>query len=143
MNQNEIKQIVAKELAEGNPLTAIQKILSDDHSVNITFLELRLLASEIEAVDWDQFSPKEKEKEEEEISTLTATGETVVEISSVVRPGALANGTVQFASGASCEWMFDQAGQLSLMNTYGDPTPEDMEEFQIELKNALSANGAL
>ena len=65
-------------------------------------------------------------------------GATKVEISRLARPGAYIHGTVQFASGASAEWLIDQMGQLGLDKVNGEPTEEDFADFQKELKNLLS-----
>ena len=49
MTQEEIKQFIADKTAEGMSLTAIQDALSAQ-GVKIRFMELRLLAAEIESV---------------------------------------------------------------------------------------------
>ena len=57
MTQEEIKQFIADKTAEGMSLTAIQDALSAQ-GVKIRFMELRLLAAEIESV----LAKKEAEK---------------------------------------------------------------------------------
>ena len=57
MTQEEIKQFIADKTAEGMSLTAIQDALSAQ-GVKIRFMELRLLAAEIESV----LAMKEAEK---------------------------------------------------------------------------------
>lgn len=160
MDQNEIKKLVAQYLNEGIELSEIQDILKNEHNTNMTFLELRLLASELENVDWaalkQEEETEEEAKEEDDKIDDTSTeedlttpegeeaqpGNTVVEVNKLVRPGAVANGSVKFGSGASAEWVLDQFGRLGLDKTQGKPTPEDLEEFQIELQKAL-AGGAI
>ena len=61
-----------------------------------------------------------------------------MEKSGLVRPGALASGTVSFGSGAKAEWIVDQMGRLGLENVVGEPTEEDFAEFQQELRKLFS-----
>jgi hypothetical protein len=163
MDQNEIKKLVAKYLSEGIELSKIQDILKNKHDANMTFLELRLLASELENIDWAALNPEDETPEEEapaetdntdaaevidgepvedDLSTPEYSGNTTVEVSKLVRPGAVANGSVKFGSGATAEWILDQFGRLSLDKAEGKPTPQDLEEFQLELQKAL-AGGAV
>ena len=55
-----------------------------------------------------------------------------------MRPGAVASGSVKFASGVSAEWVIDQSGRLGLNNASGEPTEDDIKDFQKELQKALS-----
>ena len=58
MNQQQIKDFIAQKVTEGLSLSKIQDLLKEQ-GVHITFMELRLLASEIEEAVW-----KQNEKEE-------------------------------------------------------------------------------
>ena len=144
MDEMTVKRFVAQKLQEGIALPEIQKLLVSELDCRMTFLDLRLLAAELEDVDWKQFDPAEPKKEEEKSGegageTVPAgAGATKVEISRLARPGAYIHGTVQFASGASAEWLIDQMGQLGLDKVNGEPTEEDFADFQKELKNLLS-----
>lgn len=166
MEQNEIKLLVGKMLADGKELTEIQNALNQEHGINMTFLELRLMAADLENVDWSKFNKKPKETPEQSseigsektgaqkldnniptpepepqsnsIPESPKTGNTVVTLSKIVRPGAVASGTVKFASGATAEWILDQLGRLGLDKANGKPTPEDLQDFQVELQKALS-----
>jgi hypothetical protein len=171
MEQQEIKEIIAKLLAEGMSLSKIQSVLKDQHQISMTFLNLRLLASEIENVDWTkQNKPEPKKKpapaakpqnngmapaasdENDEFgdeaeplpdsgSTPAGSGATVVELNKLVRPGALACGKVSFGSGAQAEWILDQFGRLALDKAVGKPTQQDIQEFQVELQKLLARSG--
>ena len=152
MDEMIIKQFVAKKLHEGVKLTDIQKMLIDELDCKMTFLELRLLAAELEDVDWAQFDPQEKKADaeadaagasvpadeaaaaEDSENSVSTTGATTVEISRLARPGAMAHGTVNFASGASAEWLIDEMGRLGLDKVSGQPTENDIAEFQTELR---------
>ena len=142
MDEMIIKRFVAQKLHEGVKLTEIQTMLVDELDCKMTFLELRLLAAELEDVDWSQFDPQEKKAESEEAAAADAQaapadGATKVEISRLARPGAMMHGTVTFASGASAEWIIDQMGQLGLDKVQGEPTQEDLTAFQDELRKML------
>ena len=62
MNTEEIKKFIAEKVPEGYSLSKIQDMLKAEN-VNITFMELRLLASEIEEEVWKKEDAK-KEAEE-------------------------------------------------------------------------------
>ena len=66
-------------------------------------------------------------------------GKTVVNVSKLVRPGAVMSGDVKFKSGARAEWSLDPIGRLSLnpAGSSGSPTEEDLQDFQIELQKSL------
>ena len=144
MEEIEIKKIVAENLNEGLTLNEIHKILSEKHSVKMTFMELRLLSSEIEDMDWSQFDPKKEEPEEDETAgTQEVSGEveegTQIEMHKVQRPGAMMSGSVVFLSGIKGQWMIDQFGSLDLAleDDTQQPTEEDMEDFQMTLRRKL------
>jgi hypothetical protein len=161
MDDITIKRFVAQKLQEGVKLSDIQTMLADELQCRMTFLELRLLAAELEDVDWSQFDPKEKKAAEEpapavptadetaaaaaqstdgteEAPAPAAAGNTVVELSRLARPGAMAHGTVTFASGVTAEWLIDEMGRLGLDKVSGQPTEQDIQEFQVELRKLFS-----
>lgn len=158
MNRDEIKKSVLESLQKGLSLSEIQKILHDKGEI-ITFLDLRLLASELENLDWKKLggenetpkkeaaTPKKNEEGEDELAEEHAdeipadkgewSGATVVEVNKLVRPGAALSGSVKFASGVKADWVLDQMGRLGLEKPTGKPTPEDIKEFQVELQKKL------
>jgi len=163
MEQQEIKDIVAKLLKAGESLSKIQELLKTEHQQNMTFLDLRLLASELEGIDWtkgDKVEEKKKsekkkktaeaevtdEDEDEDEDALDLAGKksggrTVVELNKIARPGAMVSGKVKFASGVKADWVLDQLGRLGLEKASGQPTPEDVKEFQLELQKVISRGG--
>ena len=155
-----IKKFVAQKLHEGVKLSDIQNMLAEELDCKMTFLDLRLMAAELEDVDWSKFDPAEKKAEDaaeaapaagatdaaaenaventaENAGTAPAAGKTTVELSRLTRPGAMAHGTVQFGSGASAEWLIDEMGRLGLDKVSGEPTENDIAEFQTELRKLL------
>lgn len=155
MDSNAIKKFIAEKVPQGYSLSKIQDMLKEQ-KVNITFMELRLLASEIESGLWkaDEEKKEAAEQKKEDAAAKTAeqdvpaeesvpgdgqeiTGRTTVEVSPIARPGAVASGSVKFGSGVTAEWMLDQYGRLGLDKPTGKPTEQDIKEFQQELQKAL------
>ena len=165
MDQKQIKEFIAKKVPEGFSLSKIQDMLKEQN-VNITFMELRLLASEIEENIWKNSEPEETKKLEKESGEISPdadqeivgeegeeevalpgepkagkgaiTGKTVVELSKIVRPGSVASGSVKFGSGVTAEWILDQSGRLGLDKPTGKPTEQDIREFQQELQKLFT-----
>ena len=57
MTHDEIKAFIAERTREGHNLSKIQDMLAEQ-GVKMTFMELRLIASEIETSFWQQSDPK-------------------------------------------------------------------------------------
>ena len=79
MTHDEIKAFIADRTREGNSLSKIQDMLADQ-GVKMTFMELRLIASEIETTFWQQAEPaaepaKDAKKPEQEAAPATEAGE--------------------------------------------------------------------
>ncbi len=141
MNDIEIKKFMAEELNNGVSLSNIQDQIAEKFGVKYTFLEMRMLAAELEDIDWQKLDPATPKKEEKiEPQPQPGDGVTRVTRNTVVRPGAVASGSVSFGSGASAEWLLDQYGRLSLDNEVGTPTEDDVKAFQDELRK-MFANG--
>ena len=155
MDEMIIKKFVAQKLHEGVKLSDIQDMLAEELNCKMTFLDLRLMAAELEDVDWSKFDPQEKKAEEPAAApsaaennaaeepvvaaeaaaeAAPASGTTTVDLSRLSRPGAMAHGTVKFGSGASAEWLIDEMGRLGLDKVSGEPTENDIAEFQVELR---------
>ena len=146
-DNQEIKKFIAAELAAGRTLSEIQSEVYAKFSCKMTFMELRILAAELENVDWaalDPTPPKDDAREPEADApdatpaAGAAPGKTTVEVSKVLRPGAVAGGSVRFGSGASAEWYVDQFGRLGLDKVSGEPTDSDLQEFQKELQSLFA-----
>ncbi len=148
MDRDKLKETVKALLDRGIGLSEIQKILFDEYGENITFLDLKLLSSELEDVDWRQFNPEEEAGEAaatpedpEVIPPSGGPGGTHVELSKIARPGAVLSGSAKFASGASADWVVDSFGRLGFENKVGEPTKEDLEDFQQELQKLVQDGG--
>jgi len=143
MNIDERNRFIAQKLNEGMSLSDLQKMLAKDHGINLKYLELRMLAAELQ-VNWDRQDPKIEPAKKTAVPDLLAkdgkkASRTEVSVSKLVRPGAVMSGDVTFASGASAEWTLDNYGRLGLKPAPGSekPTEEDLVEFQTELQRKL------
>ena len=140
MEKSGLKEIVLAYLDQGLSLAEIQDRLMAEHGESVTFLELRLLAAELEGVDWSKGEEPEPDKQSEATAVDAkeeAGGRTTVEVSQIAKPGVALSGSVKFASGASAEWVLDQYGRLAFEKQEGTPTQQDLLEFQEELQGKL------
>ena len=139
----EVKRFMAAKIAEGVNLSDVQKLVNQEFGLKLTYMDVRILASELDNIDWDANDPKAQELAEEEgiepeVEATPGDGRTVVEVSKLVRPGTALSGTVKFASGSTADWYVDSYGRLGIENLQGDkPTESDIMAFQDELKKAL------
>lgn len=156
-NDTEIKKFMAKKIKEEVSLADIQKLIEEKFKKRMTFLDVRLLASSLDSIDWEKEAAKETAEEEAEKEAAEAekeageaeegavpadaAGQCVVELSKLVKPGAVAHGSVKFPSGASGNWILDQTGRLGMEKSEGEPTEDDLKAFQTELQS-MFAQGA-
>lgn len=160
------KTLIKESLESGNSLSDVQKELAEEHNVRLTYLELRMIAAELD-IDWEKLEKKaeveespedipeavdeeqidEESEVEEEVAAVSSdedaeavsSGNTKVSVNKLIRPGAAISGDVEFSSGAKGEWYVDNLGRLGFNPAEGssNPTPEDIQEFQVELQKAL------
>ena len=140
-NMNEIKKFMLEKIAENISLSDIQTMVNEKFGTKMTFMDIRILASEFE-VNWQkeekttepEAEEKAENKEDAEVEEK-APAKTIVELNKIVRPGALASGSVNFASGVYAEWFIDNNGRLGLDKVKGGkPTEQDIEDFQLEMQ---------
>lgn len=148
--ENDIKIFMASRIAEGISLSDIQNEVNEKFQLSMTYMDIRILAAGLD-IDWQAKAAakaEEEKKEEEETApeeaapaeapAAPADGQTVVEISKLMRPGTALSGSVKFASGSTADWYIDQTGRLGLENLVGNqPTQEDIQQFQVELEKAV------
>ena len=148
--ENDIKIYMASRIAEEVSLSEIQNEVNAKFNLSLTYMDIRILASTLD-IDWQAKAAakaEEAKKEAEEAAAVEeapaevpaddAPGQTVVEISKLMRPGTALSGSVKFASGSTADWYIDQTGRLGLENLVGSqPTQEDIQQFQVELEKAV------
>jgi hypothetical protein len=157
MTNEERKPFVKQLLAEGRTLSQIQDFLRTEKNDSITYMELRLLLSEM---------PDAKLPEKELLKTVlppamppspaagvkpaaagaeTGGGKLSISVDQVPSPGAMLSGYARFSSGAKAHWFLDEMGRLGLEPELGSgkPTQPDMQEFSTELRRMLQQTGGM
>jgi hypothetical protein len=142
MTNDERKLVVRELLAKGQTLSQIQDFLRNEKNDSITYMELRLLLSEM---------PDAKLPEKELLKTpvlppdtkpaapTAAGGKLSISVDQVPAPGSMLSGYARFASGAKAHWLLDEMGRLGVEPELGSekPTQKDMQEFSTELRKML------
>ena len=127
----------------GVDLNGIQKNLAAECGVHMTYMDVRflLLDHSIEiataAVPVEEKKP-EPAPEPESAPQPAADGKLVVTLDELTLPGTLISGKVAFASGTRGGWQIDQLGRFAWNALEGQPTPEELQAFQMELTKLLS-----
>lgn len=93
----------------------------------------------------EELSPEELAELEKEDApdAPKATGGVTVDVSRLARPGFALTGDVTFSDGVKAQWGVTNRGELSLSGADPAyrPTPEDVRDFQVKLRNAVSRGG--
>ena len=143
-------EMVRRWAAEGVDLNGIQKRLSADCGVHMTYMDVRFLLLDhgIEIATAAAPVPEKKAEEapaasapaasEEQAPAAGQGGKLVVTLDELTLPGTLISGKVQFASGTRGGWQIDQLGRFAWNDLQGQPTPEELQAFQVELTQLLS-----
>jgi len=159
------KAAVKSWIAEGATLAEVQNRLASEFGLKLTFMEVRLLAVELNATVKERKPPtsptpppldtrttesaSEAEAVEGEILPEEnemkgpGGGGVRVEVDRVMKPGAVVSGTVTFSDGTRGEWMLDQYGRLGLSGLKPGyrPSAADVQEFQAALQRELMRQG--
>lgn len=130
--------------AQGIDLNGIQKRLTTECGLHMTYMDVRflLLDNGIEIAVAEEPKPEPKPEEPaapaEAAAPAPADGKPVVTLDELQLPGALISGKVQFPSGTRCAWQIDQMGRFGWIEQSAAPTPEELQAFQFELTQLLS-----
>ena len=131
------KTTVSTWIAEGKSLADVQRMLLEEFSTSMTYMDVRFLVDDLDIVFKEPEPEIEPEVsiEEPEVVDAKPAGVTV-DVDAIPRPGALVNGSVVFSDGVSLGWQLSAEGQLGLIP--GDdpdyrPDPSDVQEFQAQL----------
>ena len=149
MTNEERKQVVRELLGKGQTLSQILDYLHKEKNDAITYMDLRLLLSEMPDVKL----PGEGVAESRHHwpwhrSALTvggaqiprqAGGKLSISVDQMPAPGAMLSGYARFSSGAKAHWFLDEMGRLGIEPELGSskPTQKDTQEFTTELKRML------
>jgi hypothetical protein len=141
MTNEERKPIVRQLLKEGRTLSEIQDFLRKEKNDSITYMELRLLLSEMpDAKLPEKEAPKPAVlPPEPKPEAQPAVGKLSISVDQMPAPGSMLSGYARFASGAKAHWFLDEMGRLGLEPELGSekPTQKDTQEFSTELRRML------
>lgn len=135
-------QAVKNWLAQNASVSDVQKNLSEQFGLSLTYMDVRFLIDDIDAQLQDE--PVVEEAKQAEAPTQEPQSENVapvqegvqVSLSPIQRPGFMASGDVVFSDGEKTQWFLDQMGRLSLGATSEGYTPSqsDIADFQKKLQ---------
>lgn len=141
-------EMVRQWAGEGVDLNGIQKRLAAECGVHMTYMDVRFLLLDhgIEIATAAAPAPAGKSEEPaapapapaEPVPAAGQGGKLVVTLDELTLPGTLISGKVQFASGTKGGWQIDQLGRFAWNDLQGQPTPEELQAFQVELTQILS-----
>ncbi len=143
------KAVVAGWVQDGLTLADVQRKLEEDFGVRMTYMDVRFLIDDLD-LEVASSAPKFQEPSPEVVgqgagSGKAAPGEVSVSLDKVSRPDSLVSGQVTFSDGVSAQWHLDQMGRLSLNPSQPgyQPSKEDVQKFQEELRSAVEKSGML
>lgn len=125
-------------------LSDIQKNIQNQWEFSITYMDLRFLIDDLSVEIPVEQDPIPKTPTDDPNDTLTPPQEGVrVEVDKVMRPGTLVSGSVTFTDGEHAQWHLDTMGRIGLVPTKEgyQPLPQDIQDFQIQLKTELQKAG--
>ncbi|MEM6912287.1 MAG: hypothetical protein AAF555_12000 [Verrucomicrobiota bacterium] len=140
---------------EGVKLADMQTRLKDEFALKLTYLEMQLIASDLQLVikserstgpvdlsNQEQMAAARKAHGREEETPAPPKGVSV-RTDSVARPGMIVSGKATFTDGQTAEWSLDQMGRLALKGPSPDyrPSESDLASFQQELQKLLQKEG--
>ena len=136
-------EMVRRWAAAGVDLNGIQKNLAAECGVHMTYMDVRFLLLDHGIEIATAAAPVEEKKPEpapvaEAAPQPAADGKLVVTLDELTLPGTLISGKVSFASGTRGGWQIDQLGRFAWNSLEGQPTPEELQAFQVELTKLLS-----
>jgi hypothetical protein len=143
------KKTVSEWVSQGNPLAEVQRLLQKEFSISMTYMDVRFLVDDLNVAPKEEPSDEadetEEKVEEPEIIDEGLSKGVSIEVDAVTPPGALMSGRVTFGDGVNLGWQLLSNGQLGLIpdddNTDYRPSPEDMQEFRVQMDGILRKKG--
>ena len=138
-------ELVRQWAGAGIDLNGIQKRLARECGQHLTYMDVRFLlldhGIEIAEVASPAAAPQDEPAsttpQEAAAEPALQDGKLVVTLDELTLPGTLISGKVQFASGTAGAWQIDQMGRFAWSDLSGQPTPEELQAFQVELTQIL------
>ena len=143
MTTDERKTIVRDLLAQGRTLSQIQDYLRKEKGDSITYMDLRLLLSEMPETKLPEKELPKVVLPPEPPAVPAAAGKLSISMDQTPAPGSMLSGYARFSSGATAHWFLDETGRLGMEPELGTgkPTQADMQEFSTELRRMLQRPG--
>ena len=134
-------------IEDGAGLSDVQKRLQEEFGVSMTYMDVRFLVLDLGVDVKEKPSAAPPPAADAPATAPPAAdaplGGVSVSLDRVMKPGAVASGSVTFSDGTAATWMLDQMGRLAL--DAGDPdyrpAEQDLREFQQALQQALQKQG--
>ena len=124
------------------------KCITEDLGIKLTFMDTRFLLQDLD-IQIRQPEPEPQAEQPAELSGAAAPpasllGKTQVTVDEITPPHALMAGKILFRSGAQGVWDIDRTGRINWDATLGEPTADDLREFETELQSVIrSRMGAM
>ena len=144
---------VADWIQQGKSLAEVQRLLREEFSLSMTYMEVRFLVDDLDLTMVGP--PAEGASDDDEADSGSAAADSApveeaevvgvsVDVDVIMRPGTLVSGNVTFSDGVTLGWQLSSAGQLGLVpgdNPDYRPSPEDVQDFQTQLQAVLQQKG--
>ena len=160
---DEQKTLVTQWVKDGCGLSEIQRRMTDQFKLSLTYMDVRFLVIELgldiqdkrksppitqsigpDALPADASAMPESEEIPELVpEPVPGTGGVTVDVDRLTLPGSLVSGTVVFSDGVKANWSLDQAGRLALgaKDKSYRPSAQDVQEFQMAIARELQKRG--
>lgn len=143
------KEVVSNWVAEGKSLADVQRLLLEEFSIAMTYMDVRFLVDDLNVSIEDESEAGDSEDADETVEEPEIVEEGVghsvaVEVDAVTPPGALMCGSATFSDGETLRWQLLANGQLGLIpgdNADYRPSPEDMQDFRAQMDNIIRGKG--
>jgi hypothetical protein len=150
------KQAVGDWVDAGCGLSEIQKKLSEEFGVSMTYMDVRFLILDLgltvrDKADTSPPSPdpafEEATQTPDEVAGAPAAdadvGGVTLEVDRIMKPGSIVSGSVTFSDGVTASWSLDQLGRLAIDAGKAGyrPNQDDLQAFQLRLREALEKRG--
>jgi len=149
---DEQKAAVAQWIQEGASLSDVQKRLETEFNKRLTYMDVRFVVDDLDlevsssGPKFDDLKATSGADGAGNVGTEAAgAGSVSVTLDKVSRPDAIVSGQVTFSDGVSAQWHLDQTGRLALnaQQPGYQPSQEDLQEFQNQLRQAVEQSGML
>ena len=105
------KKTVSEWVTEGKSIAEIQRLIQEDFSTSMTYMEVRFLIDDLD-VAFKEAEEDKPEKADDEPEVVEATLHRVdVDIDAVTPPGALMSGRATFSDGVTLDWQLMSNGR--------------------------------